>query len=1249
MIKKGVFFSFIVCFVATHSAFTRDFLTVPNLLKAATEVTPQTFPDSDDVLLDDYIQVRYQPDGTSETWDDTAIKILTEKGKRDNRSLSLRFNTAYGTNRFEKVEVIKPDGTVNTIDIAAQSKVMVDPGQMSANIYNPNSKILQLSVPGLEVGDILRYVSHEIRSKTVVPDSWSDYQVFEHTSPIAKMTYEVIAPRSLPLKNIALKAEIPGTVSHEKREMEESIVYTWRVSNVPRMFPEPNMPESYTVAQRLLVSTIDTWEHLSDWYWELCKPRLAATTPEMEEKALELTANCTTLREKVNAIFKFVSQDIRYMGITTEDTAPGYEPHDVKMTFENRHGVCRDKAALLASMLRLAGIEAFPVIIMAGPKKDEEVPQPFFNHAVTAALDEDGSYILMDSTDENTKDIFPAYLQNMSYLVARPGGETLLTSPLIPASENRMDISTVGSLDPNGNLSAKSTLVFGGVNDTLYRGHFSQIKPEERKRFFEGQIKKGMPTAELTELEILPTELRDTTQPLTVNLTFTADNLLVRGEHKNMLNLPRLGASLGFANYLIGQTGLDLRKYPLYTRITAGIEERLELQLPENSGKINLPDYTQIDTPQLQWHKTIRQENGKLFANALFELNTVEFLPEEYLTLKQNLKEIEYNNRKKLILDAPPAVADENSDIRIITSDSIIELKDAQSWTETYRTKLEIRTYAGTKKYSEITESYNPIWETVELKRATVTQPDGTVKTIEPEAINIMDAGWVASAPRYPAEKILVANLPSVEVGSIIEYETVRTVSGKPFYCAQYAFNSFEPIDSATYTLTAPTNLPLQIKNNGITETQTTSDGTITYRWTAKDQPAVKKEEQLPDWWTFNPTIFISTSNWENYADAVQTRLAAATQNQPATEALAKTLTEGRGTKTKQVIAIRDWVAKNIKTVGPAFVNLPLSVITPADQTLTDRYGHNADRMIVLYTLLNAAGLEPQFLLSGSLSLIPEAAQPLLDVPDYSAFPGLIVHLELGGQPLYLSGESQYAQLGTTPLEHRAALNLATAELTTITPPKQFAQKDDVKIDLRIDAKGKVKLTKMASVYGSSFENFHRMFAEITPEKRRRYYLELVSGLSQSATAESELITDYTIYPGKTEYTIGADRYAVIDGDHLYFTLPGGLGGLLKYRSSERENPLAWNGYINNKLTYTITLPEGYKPVILPTHFQWMAPGDAGSITVDVQTDGNTITMVQQANLKPAIIPATDYPGLIAAGKKLAHPDMSTILLERKK
>jgi transglutaminase-like putative cysteine protease len=609
-VRLGIAFALLFC---AHSLAAKEFLVSEKMVAQAASATVEKYPDSDTVLIDDFIQVEYQADGTSETWDDTAIKVLTERGKRESRTLSLSFNTAYGTNYFTKVEVIKPDGTVVPVDLATQGKVMVDPSQMGSNIYNPRSKVLQLSVPGLEVGDTLRYISRDLQTKAVVPNVWSDYQVFEHTSPIEHMTYQVIAPKERPLEKIALKAEVPGTVKFKKesREQGDRVVYTWEVSDVPRMFDEPNMPTRYTVVQRLLVSTMNRWEELSKWYWNLCLPRLEATTPEMQAKADELVAGCTSQQQKIRAIFNFVSQDIRYMGITTEDEAPGYEPHEVKTTFENRYGVCRDKAALLVAMLRLVDIEAFPVIIMAGPKKDVEVPQPMFNHAVTAALGKNGEYILMDSTDENTKDIFPAYLQDMSYIVARPEGETLLTSPIIPATSNLLKIASSGTLDPAGKLTAQTTLTFDGVNDTVYRGYFSKIKPEERQRFFEGHLKKSMPTATLQSLEIQPAELRNTSEPLVVKLKYTAENLLIEGAESKMLTLPRLGKTLGYANFLIGKTGLQKRKYPLYTRLTAGIRETFELTLPIDIGNPDLPDYQSIDTPPLSWKMQVDQ-NGEM-------------------------------------------------------------------------------------------------------------------------------------------------------------------------------------------------------------------------------------------------------------------------------------------------------------------------------------------------------------------------------------------------------------------------------------------------------------------------------------------------------------------------------------------------------------------------------------------------------------------------------------------------------------
>ena len=97
------------------------------------------------------------------------------------------------------------------------------------------------------------------------------------------------------------------------------------------------------------------WSVVSRWYWDLSKPHLDAITPAMKKQVADLTAGASTDMDRIKAVFYYVSKKIRYMGITPEKDRPGFEPHDVAITYEKKYGVCRDKAALLVSLLRAAG------------------------------------------------------------------------------------------------------------------------------------------------------------------------------------------------------------------------------------------------------------------------------------------------------------------------------------------------------------------------------------------------------------------------------------------------------------------------------------------------------------------------------------------------------------------------------------------------------------------------------------------------------------------------------------------------------------------------------------------------------------------------------------------------------------------------------------------------------------------------------------------------------------------------------
>src|SRR5207302_7235380 len=154
---------------------------------------------------------------------------------------------------------------------------------------------------------------------------------------IRHLSYEVYTPKDRPLRRIVLRDEIAGTVEHSTQtDKNKGIIHRWEVTNVPRMFDEPSMPPYEMVLQRVLVSTTPDWQAVSKWYWGVCKPHLEATTPEMKKTVAELTASATTDLDKIKALFYHVSKKIRYMGLTPEKDRPGFEPHDVRLTFENK-------------------------------------------------------------------------------------------------------------------------------------------------------------------------------------------------------------------------------------------------------------------------------------------------------------------------------------------------------------------------------------------------------------------------------------------------------------------------------------------------------------------------------------------------------------------------------------------------------------------------------------------------------------------------------------------------------------------------------------------------------------------------------------------------------------------------------------------------------------------------------------------------------------------------------------------------
>jgi transglutaminase-like putative cysteine protease len=996
----------------------------------------------------------------------------------------------------------------------------------------------------------------------------------------------------------------------------------------------------------------------------LSQPHLDATTPELKATVAKLTAQATNDFNKVQDLFFYVSKKIRYMGLTPEKDRPGFEPHDVGLTFDKKYGVCRDKAALLVAMLRTAGLHAYPVLINVGTKRDPEAPDPFFNHAIVSVELTNGVYTLMDPTDENTRELLPAQDCNQSYLVCRPEGENLQLSPIIPASQNMMHVATTGTLDNAGTLNATTKLLFDGVNDNEYRDAFAHMKPDDRLRFFERNLKRVMPGAKVTALNLLPEDMLDISSPVRATVQYTVAGMTATGSGMAVVSLPWVGKTFGIVNFILEGTGLAQRKYPLDTQVACGLDESISVKLADGfTGAVSLPSSTPVDDTGITYHRTVAFQDQSLVCSRQLDLKAVEFSPEQYLLLKKTLELMQYDDRKSPVLSvagnlaetesapAGVAAAPVESNARILYSEKTLAVQDAHSAVYHVKYSKQILSYNGKVRESEVKIPFNPAVDDARFLRGVVTSKTGVRQEISTNEINIMDEAWNASAKRYTGGKILVANLPGVDIGSTIEVELEVTSHGKPYVSGFESFEMPDALDKKSFVLTAPAGLGVQSYVSGApgvvqAATQTTNDRQQ-FTWQAENVKALPAETQLPPEWAYAAGVGFFIGDVHDYCqDLLATLLDRSSHNTKA-KAFAAELTAKAPDKLGALRAIRDFIAQSIRDAGPSFTELPLSELSAADTTLADGYGHQADQAILFHSLLTAAGFAPEFVLASDLPPIADITKVAETLPLPQNFTAVLVKVTVDGVAYYLNDTDQYAQLGATAFDGKLGFNLASQQFETIQAAPGCADKTDIVYSLNLTDDGQARIQITRSYYGGDFGEKHHYFAELPPEERNRYFQEAVSGVAQGAQAVGDLVTRFDAYPGIEQFTVAINHYTVVDGKNMYFNLPF-VPTISAPGADHRTLPIYINSTMDNTVRTEINLaPEFQHLVISPPPGQLTMPGGGESAWITETNPAGQVIVSYEFKTTPSLVSPQDYPAMLKLESTLSKKSSRVFLLER--
>jgi hypothetical protein len=608
-----------------------------SILASAPPITQ--YPQAGGLILycDEYVEVT--PQNTEESVLHYLIKIINERGKERFSEAHIDYDSTYEKVEIVYARVIKPDGTVVDVGnrhIRDVSKYLNFP------LYS-NARVYIISFPEITEGSSVEYKVKIHNNKLINDKDFMLAYPVQSDEPIiaANFTLRMPKDKKVHFQIINERYNDFGAVLNPLIKGEgASLVYKWQFKNIPQIVPETSMPPQIEVNPAILVSTFKSWDDIYNWWWGLGSPKIKIDTA-IKEKVKELTRNKRSEEDKARSIYNFCAQQIRYVAV--EYGQAGYEPHEASEIFRNKYGDCKDKSVLLVTMLRQAGIKAYPVLISTREyyNLNKDFPSSMFNHAI-AAVRVGGRLVFLDPTAETTSfGDLPVSDQARSVLLFREDGYSIEKTPLFPASRNMLKQETRIKMDGKGAIQVRKANFTLGLYDQAQRYWILYTQPELIQQFLKEAIQNISIGAELVKYKIDNASNLD--KPVVLTCEFTGPEYWTEaGALRIMPQLASLGTSL---------VAKDKRRYDIDFDALTEKENVYEIELPPGFAVKYMPESIKETSPWLSVSVEYSQGQNKILVKQEEELKSNAVSTLDYPVFKDFLEKTAKELKQRIVLE----------------------------------------------------------------------------------------------------------------------------------------------------------------------------------------------------------------------------------------------------------------------------------------------------------------------------------------------------------------------------------------------------------------------------------------------------------------------------------------------------------------------------------------------------------------------------------------------------------------------
>lgn len=608
------------------------------------------------VVVFDSTLVKVMPTGLSHMYQHKLVKILTEQGGLDNRTLIFGYDPLSAWAEIQSVRIIRKSGDVDVFDLK-QVKDYAAPARM---IYW-GARELMADLGRLEPGDAVEVrfyrkgFTYALLQTGSDPDEqyippmrghYYDIVPFWSSDPVIEKVYRVCLPKDKPVQYSVYN----GTLASSLLFKGDKMVYTFSLKNIRPLKTEPSMVALSDVAPKLLLSTSPDWEAKSMWFYGVNEDYGSfKSNKEIDAKVNEVLKGARTELDSISLLTHWVADEIRYSGISM-GKGEGYTLHSGAMNFTDRCGVCKDKAGMLITMLRAAGFKSYAAMTMAGERIDR-IPADQFNHSVTVVQRRSGEYMLLDPTwVPFVRELWSSAEQQQNYLMGLPKGADLMETPVSAPENHYLRMAAVWKISQDGTLEGEITLTAEGQTDASVRSIFSRSAPDAWNSNLEKEILRLAPTANITSMDYTnPDEYQK--QPVSITVRFAAPAYALVSNDAIVFKPFAAGGFFSRAqSHLYMNTNVENRQFDFRDRCSRLIEITESFELPEGYKMATPASVAKLGNETASYQRDVVQQSNTLTINEKVVLGKRIYKADEWPVYRDVVKKQKELTTKEIVL-----------------------------------------------------------------------------------------------------------------------------------------------------------------------------------------------------------------------------------------------------------------------------------------------------------------------------------------------------------------------------------------------------------------------------------------------------------------------------------------------------------------------------------------------------------------------------------------------------------------------